>query len=87
MIAFAHHGHNDGGAVEGALRHNVLEFAELFLFLLPALTFVNAMDERCVFESLRAFLVRKGFGYRQLFWLTGLLAFFLSPVLDNLTTA
>jgi Na+/H+ antiporter NhaD/arsenite permease-like protein len=36
---------------------------------------------------LRAWLTRKGFNYRQLFWLTGVLAFLLSPVADNLTTA
>ena len=32
-------------------------------------------------------LMRAGFGYRTLFWLTGALAFLLSPVADNLTTA
>ncbi|MDX5152010.1 MAG: sodium:proton antiporter NhaD, partial [Acidiferrobacterales bacterium] len=64
-----------------------LEFAELMLFLLAAMTYVNAMDERQVFMALRSWLVRKGFGYRRLFWLTGLLSFFLSPFIDNLTTA
>ncbi len=73
--------------VEAAVRHNLLEFAELFLFLLVAMTYINAMEERQVFEALRAWLVRKGFSYRQLFWLTGALAFFISPVADNLTTA
>jgi NhaD family Na+/H+ antiporter len=87
MIAWTYRGHDDSGLVEAALRHNVLDFAELFLFLLSAMTYVNTMDERLVFESLRTYLVRRGFGYRQLFWLTGFLAFFLSPVLDNLTTA
>ena len=29
----------------------------------------------------------KGFGFRALFWMTGTLAFFISPVADNLTTA
>jgi len=57
------------------------------LFLLVAMTFVNAMEERNVFEALRSWLIRKGFGYRSLFWVTGLLAFFISPVADNLTTA
>ena len=59
MLALVYHGRNDGHVVDTALRHNVLEFAELFLFLLSAMTYVNAMDERLVFESLRAFLVRK----------------------------
>jgi len=87
MIAIVYTDHGDSHAVETALRHNLLEFSELFLFLLSAMTYVNAMDERQVFESLRAWLVNKGFGYRNLFWLTGFLAFFLSPILDNLTTA
>ncbi|MFB3107433.1 MAG: sodium:proton antiporter NhaD, partial [Pseudomonadales bacterium] len=43
--------------------------------------------ERRVFESLRSWLVRHGFTYRQLFWITGIISFFLSPVIDNLTTA
>ena len=72
---------------ETALRHILLEYAELFLFLLVAMTYVNALEERRVFAALRAWLVRSGFSYRKLFWLTGGLAFFLSPVADNLTTA
>lgn len=51
------------------------------------MVYVNAMTERNVFESLRARLIKGGFSYRQLFWITGLLAFFISPVADNLTTA
>jgi NhaD family Na+/H+ antiporter len=73
--------------VEAAARHNLLEYAELMLFLLVAMTYINAMDERQVFDALRSWLIRKGFGFRQLFWLTGILAFFISPVADNLTTA
>ena len=87
IIAFAYTGNADNHLVEAALRHNLLEFAELFLFLLAAMTYVNVMGERQVFEALRSYLVRRGFSYRSLFWLTGFLAFFLSPILDNLTTA
>ena len=86
MIAMAYPG-NDPHVVEQALRHNILEYAELMLFLLVAMTYINAMEERLVFESLRSWLIRKGFTYRQLFWITGILAFFISPVADNLTTA
>ena len=70
-----------------ALRHNILEYAELFLFLLVAMTYIEAMRERLVFERLKVWLINKGFSFRQLFWLTGFLAFFISPVADNLTTA
>ena len=69
------------------MRHNFLEYAELMLFLLVAMTYINALDERQVFDALRAWLIRKGFGFRALFWMTGTLAFFISPVADNLTTA
>jgi len=81
-----HHG-LDNAALREVLDHNTLEYAELFLFLLVAMTYVNAMTERSVFEALRAWLINKGFGYRQLFWITGGIAFFLSPIADNLTTA
>ncbi len=74
-------------AAEQAVRHNILEFAELFLFLLVAMTYINAMEERQVFEALRVRLVNGGFSFRQIFWITGLLAFFISPIADNLTTA
>ena len=70
-----------------AFRHILLEFAELFFFLVVAMSFVAAMTERNVFEALRADLVSRAFGYRALFWITGVLSFFLSAVLDNLTTA
>jgi len=42
---------------------------------------------RKVFSTLRYKLVSKGFTYKKLFWMTGLLAFFISPIADNLTTA
>jgi len=73
--------------VETAIRHNFLEYAELMLFLLVAMTYINALDDRRVFDALRTWLIMKGFSLRQLFWLTGVLAFFISPVADNLTTA
>jgi len=76
--------------LEGAdelLRHNLVEYGGLLLFLLAAMTFVNTLEERNVFAALRGALVSRGFSFRAVFWLTGALAFVLSPVLDNLTTA
>ena len=70
-----------------AVRHYLVEFGELFLFLLVAMTYVNAMSERNVFETLRSWLIGRGLGYRQLFWVTGAMSFMLSPLIDNLTTA
>jgi NhaD family Na+/H+ antiporter len=87
IIALFYNSIGDTHSVEAAIRHNFLEYAELFFFLLVAMTYINAMLERGVFNALRDWLVLKGFSYKMLFWLTGILAFFISPVADNLTTA
>lgn len=87
MIAAVYASNGMPHAAEQAVRHNFLEYAELMLFLLVAMTYINAMEERNVFDTLRAWLVNQGYNLRQLFWLTGILAFFISPIADNLTTA
>jgi Na+/H+ antiporter NhaD/arsenite permease-like protein len=87
LVAMVYAQHGDTHTAETAVRHNLLEFAELFLFLLAAMTYINAMDERGVFDVLRVKLVTSGFSLRTIFWITGGLAFFMSPVADNLTTA
>jgi Na+/H+ antiporter NhaD/arsenite permease-like protein len=65
----------------------ILEIAEIYFFLFVAMTYIETLIERGVFETLKYKLVSKGYSYKKLFWLTGLLAFFISPVADNLTTA
>lgn len=87
MIGYVYTSHGMPELAEQAVRHNLLEYSELMLFLLVAMTYINAMSERQVFDALRTWLIKKGFGFRQLFWLTGILAFFISPIADNLTTA
>ena len=74
-------------SINYTFRHVFLEFAELFMFLLVAMTFINTMTERNVFETLRIWLVTRGFNYRKIFVITGILSFFISPIADNLTTA
>ena len=76
-----------GEQAEAAAQHVIMEYGELFLFLLVAITYVNTLEERRVFDVLRVKLTGKKLSYRNLFWLTGTLGFFLSGVLDNLTTA
>ncbi len=70
-----------------AFEYNLQEYAALMLFLLVAMTYINAMAERNVFEALRSWMIRKEFSFRQLFWVTGIITFFLSAVADNLTSA
>lgn len=84
-LAYRHLGEDNG--LHEAIQHNLVEYAELFLFLLAAMTYINAMSERHVFRSLRGWMVSRGFSLRTIFWLTGVLAFFISPIADNLTTA
>jgi NhaD family Na+/H+ antiporter len=87
LVALAYINIGDTHTTSVAIRHNLLEYAELFLFLLSAMTYINTMEERQVFNALRAWLVSRGFSLKAVFWITGLLAFFISPVADNLTTA
>src|SRR5690606_28340660 len=63
------------------------DYGELMLFLVVAITYVNTMQERRVFDALRTRLVSTTLSYRQLFWLVGGLAFLFGPIIDNLTTA
>lgn len=87
IVALIFINNGDTHSAEILIRHNLLEFAELFLFLLSAMTYINTMEERGIFDVLRVWLVNKGFSQRKIFWLTGLLAFCISPFADNLTTA
>jgi Na+/H+ antiporter NhaD/arsenite permease-like protein len=70
-----------------AISHDLDEYSSLLLFLLCAMTYISVLDKTKVFSAMRAWLVNKGLSYRQLFWVTGLITFFLSPIADNLTTA
>lgn len=87
LVAIAYAAMGDTQTPHEAIKHNLIEYAELFLFLLAAMTYINAMDERNVFQALRSWLVSRGFTLRTVFWVTGLLSFLISPLADNLTTA
>lgn len=73
--------------VHDEVEHLILEIAEIFFFLFVAMTYIESMIHMNVFDKLKYNLVSKGYTYRQLFWITGFLAFFISPIADNLTTA
>ncbi len=77
----------DGDILEHEVDHLIVEISGIFFFLLVAMTYIEAMIDRGVFTALRYRLVSKGYSYSKLFWVTGLLAFFISPIADNLTTA
>ncbi len=87
LVAIAYAQIGDTHTAHEAIKHGLLEYAELFLFLLVAMTYINSLEERYVFLALRAFLVSRGYSLVKIYWITGVLAFFISPIADNLTTA
>ncbi|RXJ74610.1 sodium:proton antiporter [Veronia nyctiphanis] len=87
MLGFTYSSYGDIEVAQTAIEHNLLEYAELMLFLLVAMTYISAMEERRLFDALKAWITSKGYDLRTLFWITGILSFFISPIADNLTTA
>ena len=77
----------DLNLVHTEANHLILEIAGIFFFLFVAMTYIESLLHMGVFDRLKYNLVSKGYTYRKLFWVTGFLAFFISPVADNLTTA
>jgi Na+/H+ antiporter NhaD/arsenite permease-like protein len=73
--------------VHNEANHLILEIAGIFFFLFVAMTYIESLLHMGVFDRLKYNLISKGYTYRKLFWVTGFLAFFISPVADNLTTA
>ncbi len=86
LVALAFHREARDAEVGELLRRVLLDFAELLLFLLSALSFVNAMAERNIFDFLRTRIVALRLSVRGVFWIAGALSFVLSPIADNLTT-
>ena len=74
-------------AVHDEAENVILEIAEIFFFLFVAMTYIESLIHMGVFDRLKYNLITKGYTYRKLYWVTGFIAFFLSPIADNLTTA
>ena len=84
-IVYVNHGMSEQAGM--VFRSSLEAYAELFLFIMVSMTYLNAMEDRGVFENLRVWLLSKNFSYRKLFWITGFQAFFISSACNNLTTA
>ncbi len=79
--------HLDPTPLHNEMENLILEIAEIFFFLFVAMTYIETLIERKVFDVLKYRLTSRGYSYKKLFWITGALAFWISPVADNLTTA
>lgn len=89
LIIWIHHFVSwiDTTYLNNEVSHLIIEISEIFFFLLVAMTFIEVMVDRGVFNVLRKNLVSKWYSYKKLFWIIWFIAFFLSPIADNLTTA
>jgi len=85
VILLAYRQHGDLNPAVEAFKSNLQAYMELLLFIMVSMTYLNAMEDMRVFEALRNWLVGARLGYRKLFWITGLLVFFLSTVVNGLT--
>lgn len=72
-------------AIQESLSHHLAAIAEILFFLLGAMTIVELIDAHQGFKIITDQISSKK--SVVLLWTIGLLAFFLSAVLDNLTTA
>jgi len=87
FVAIAYSGAGDTHTAEAIFRSAIEHYIELFLFLLAAMTYINVMTERGIFARLRQWLSNRGFTLRQIYWVTGLLTFSLSPFIANIAVA
>lgn len=76
--------HGEAKTAAAAFESNLLAYVELLLFILVSMAYLNAMEERGIFDGLRIWLLSRQYSYRQLFWITGFLAFLLSTVVSGL---
>lgn len=73
------------GIEGGALIHHLGETAEILFFLLGAMTIVEIIDKHDGFSIITDRITTTS--QRKLLWIISILTFFMSAVLDNLTTS
>lgn len=84
-IVLAYQRHGDSQLAVTAFKSNLQSYIELLLFIIVSMTYLNAMEDMRIFDKLKGWLVNKHLSYRQLFWITGFMVFFLSSVVNGLT--
>ena len=66
------------------LLHHLGKIAEILVFLIGAMTIVELVDLHRGFDVIRDWIGTKN--RKKLLWITGIIAFILSSIIDNLTT-
>jgi Na+/H+ antiporter NhaD/arsenite permease-like protein len=77
-------GHGDAGTIAHELGESLTGTAQIVFFLMGAMTIVEVVDAHNGFEVITQRIRTQSLS--RLLWLVGIVAFFLSAVLDNLTT-
>ena len=75
---------NNSNAIDEALRHHLAETSEILFFLIGAMTIVEIIDMHRGFEIIKRVIRTRS--KVKLLWIIGIIAFFLSSIIDNLTT-
>ena len=75
--------HQQEHGFEGLLLHHVGKVAEILIFLIGAMTIVELIDLHRGFDVLKDMVKTKS--KIRLLWITGIVGFILSAVIDNLT--
>jgi len=83
VLAYQQQGSNQLAVT--AFKSNLQSYIELLLFIMVSMTYLNAMEDMRIFDALKVWLVSKHLSYRQLFWITGFMVFFISSVVNGLT--
>lgn len=80
-----HDGQLVQGTLEGVMLHHLGKTAEILVFLIGAMTIVEVIDLHRGFDIIKSWVHTKS--RFKLLLITSVLAFFLSAIIDNLTTA
>ena len=75
---------NNSNAIDEALRHHLAETSEILFFLIGAMTIVEIIDMHRGFEIIKRMIRTRS--KVKLLWIIGVIAFFVSAIIDNLTT-
>ena len=75
---------NNSNAIDEALRHHLAETSEILFFLIGAMTIVEIIDMHRGFEIIKRMIRTRS--KVKLLWIIGVIALFLSAIIDNLTT-
>ncbi len=87
LIGWIYGEHGISHVAEAAYRQDLLVYAEVLLFMIVVIAYVNALRQRGLFGWLECRLGDHGVSYRRVYWSLGGLCFLVSPLADNLATA